>query len=388
MRIGIDARFFGPESKGLGRYTQKLITYLEQIDTKNDYVIFLRKDNFDLYVPRNKRFTKILADYQWYSMREQIFFLFALYKYKCDVVHFPHFNVPLLYFRAYIVTIHDLILLRYPTKKASTRTIFLYWFKYAMYRIVIYCAIKKARRIIAVSRFTKDDICTQYPFARHKTDVIYEAAEVESGSFGDHEIFFRQYGIIKPYMLYAGNAYPHKNLYKLVDAFALYCANGGAVQQLVLVGKNDYFYQALEKYIRAQEIKNITILHTVSDMQLHVLYQHAIIFVFPSLYEGFGLPPLEAQLMKVPVLSNDHPCMREVLSSEGAWYCDATDEKHFAESMEYLINDVTLRGMLIIRGFDNARKYSWRTMAQRTHDIYTQKKAHGQSRYQKTTQKK
>lgn len=385
MRIGIDARFYGPESKGLGRYTQKLITYLEKIDTVNEYVIFLREENYDLYTPSNERFTKIMADYRWYSFGEQVLFPLLLYRQKCDLVHFPHFNVPLLYFDEYIVTIHDLILLRYPTKKASTRNFVLYWFKYAMYRVVIYCAISKSKKIIAVSRFTCEDICQKYPKARKKVKVIHEAAEIERGACTDHAIFFEHYGIMKPYMLYAGNAYPHKNLYNLVNAFFRYYSRGGAVRQLVLVGKDDYFYKKLEEYVTAEKIQHVTILHTIDDVQLRTLYEHATLFVFPSLYEGFGLPPLEAQLMKVPVLSHDHPCMREVLSSAGAYYCDASNVDLLALAMERLIADVEMRSALIVAGFDNARRYSWRTMALRTHELYIQKKSHGHNRHKKTT---
>ncbi len=374
MRIGIDARFFGPDSKGLGRYTQKLITHMEQIDQKNEYIIFLRKSNYDSYVPQNSHFKKVIADYQWYSFGEQIFFPFILYKYKCDLVHFIHFNVPLFYFKRSIVTIHDLILLRYPTRKASTRNRLFYWIKFLCYRTVISSAVKKAWKIIAVSQFTKMEICNQYPYAREKTTVVYESAEIfMQNKPQDHEDFFAKYGIMKPYMLYVGNAYPHKNLHNLVDAFALYVADGGAVRQLILVGRDDYFYARLEEYIAEKKIANIIILHTISDELLYILYRHAIIFVFPSLYEGFGLPPLEAQLLKVPVLSSEHPCMKEVLSQEGAFFTDASDVRAFARAMNCVITDTSMRKELIVRGYDNARRYSWHAMAQEIHNIYMQK---------------
>ena len=174
-------------------------------------------------------------------------------------------------------------------------------------------------------------------------------------------------------MLYVGNAYPHKNLHNLVDAFALYVANGGAVRQLILVGRDDYFYAQLEEYIHEKKIENIIILHTISDELLYILYRHAIMFVFPSLYEGFGLPPLEAQLLKVPVLSSNHPCMKEVLSHNGAFFANASDVHAFAQAMERVITDTSMRKELVVRGYDNARKYSWHAMAQEIHNIYMQK---------------
>jgi len=372
MIVGIDARFYGPGSKGLGRYTQKLIEHLEKIDHVNKYVIFLRRDNFDVYVPKNKNFMKVVADYQWYSFSEQFFFPFLLYRHKCDIVHFPHFNVPLLYIKKFIVTIHDLILLRYPTRKATTHSKSLYWVKFMMYRIVIAMAIRRATSIIAVSYFTKDDICTQYTKVCAKINVIHEAAEIYKKSIQDRNIgdILIKYDIMKPYMLYVGNAYPHKNLRTLVDAFAQYTKDDGNVSNLILVGCDDYFYKELKKYITARNISNIVILYTINDELLQVLYQEAHFFVFPSLYEGFGLPPLEAQLMHIPVLSSNHPCMREILSESGALYCDASNVGALAQAMFKISSQNDLRADLVRIGYKNARTYSWNTMAIQTHNIY------------------
>ncbi|HIP50041.1 MAG TPA: glycosyltransferase family 1 protein, partial [Candidatus Pacebacteria bacterium] len=317
MKIGIDARFYGPGSKGLGRYTQKLITHLEDIDHENEYVIFLREDNFEEYIPKNKNFVRVKANYRWYSFSEQIFFPLVLYKQRCDLVHFPHFNVPVLYFRKFIVTIHDLILLHYPTRKASTRSRFFYWMKYIVYRGVIASVVKRTQKIIAVSEFTAGDICDKYPYVCDKVVVIYEAAEIDVQSETDDAENLQKYDIIEPYMLYVGNAYPHKNLNVLVEAFARYLHNGGTVGNLILVGCDDYFYKKLQTYISKEKLRNVRMLYTVDDVLLMTLYRRASFFVFPSLYEGFGLPPLEAQLLGVPVLSSDYACMTEVLSESG-----------------------------------------------------------------------
>lgn len=220
MKIGIDARFFGLMGKGLGRYTQKLIEHLEAIDHENQYVVFLRKENFDEYQPYNKNFSKVLADYQWYSFSEQIFFPKLLNKHNLDLMHFPHFNVPLLYRRKFVLTIHDLILLHFPTIRATMLNTFFYWIKYLMYKFVIGSAIGRAKQIIAVSQFTKDDISKEYPKAKGKIQVTHEASDniCRISNVSPH-LILEKYGIIKPYLLYVGNAYPHKNLEKLVEAF-------------------------------------------------------------------------------------------------------------------------------------------------------------------------
>lgn len=371
MKIGIDARFYGPGSKGLGRYTQKLIVHLEQIDYKNEYVIFLRRENFDLYSPTNKNFTKALADYKWYSLGEQLFFPFTLYKYKCDIIHFPHFNVPLLYFKKFIVTIHDLILLRYPTQKASTHNTFFYWIKFTLYRVVIFNAVHRASSIIAVSQFTKADICKQYGKTCHKITVIYESAEIHQKKSYHYTKNLLKYGIIKQYILYVGNAYPHKNLYALVDAFFMYRKSTSKDFQLILVGCDDYFYKKLQRYIKTKNIPHIVILHTVTDELLQQLYEEATFFVFPSLYEGFGLPPLEAQLLGTPVLSSDHPCMIEILSQDGALYCDTSNVELFAQMMQKIASNDDLQLQLVQKGRENVKKYSWQKMSKKTYNIYT-----------------
>ena len=130
MKIGIDARFFGSIGKGLGRYTQKLIENLEKIDNENQYVVFLRKENFDEYQPRNKKFQKVLANYQWYTFSEQIKMPLLLNKFNIDLVHFPHFNVPFFYRKKFVVTIHDLILLEFPTVRGTTLNPFFYKIKF------------------------------------------------------------------------------------------------------------------------------------------------------------------------------------------------------------------------------------------------------------------
>ena len=120
--IGIDARFYGADSRGLWKYTTMLLKYLEELDDKNRYFIYLKKQNFDEYLPRKPNFIKQIADVSWYSLKEQLTMPLILNKGKIDLMHFPHFNIPLLYKGPFVVTIHDLILMEHPTIKATTRS--------------------------------------------------------------------------------------------------------------------------------------------------------------------------------------------------------------------------------------------------------------------------
>lgn len=384
MRIGIDARFYGTIGKGLGRYTEKLIEHLEAIDTENDYVVFLRRENFDEYAPKNPRFRKKLAHYQWYSFAEQLLFPRLLSRFRFDLVHFPHFNVPIFYRKKFVVTIHDLILLHYPTLRNTTRGAILYGIKFAVYRLVIASAVRRAAQIIAVSHFTREDILKQYPEARGKISVTYEAADPvcrffppgeERALFGrlglirngaEERIGGKMHDILKPYFLYVGNAYPHKNLEALTLA-----ARGFPEHCFVLVGKEDYFYARLKEEARRRGAKNIIFAGFLTDRELNSLYRFATLYVFPSLYEGFGLPPLEAMTCGLPVVSSDRASLPEILG-EAAAYFDPEQEGSLEKVLAELAADTEKRAALRERGYAQAARFRWRDMALATQVLYRQ----------------
>lgn len=178
MRVGIDARFYGPTGKGIGRYLEKLVARLEQLDQENEYFVFLRQANFDLYRPQNPRFHKALADYPWYSWQEQVLLPLKLKQYKLDLIHFPHFNAPLLYNGKFVATIHDLTLLDWPTKKSGLGKIF-YYFKDLFFRLVLRRAIKKAGKIITDSQHTKREMISKFHVPPEKIEIIYLGASID-----------------------------------------------------------------------------------------------------------------------------------------------------------------------------------------------------------------
>lgn len=369
-RIGIDARFFGPIGKGLGRYTQKLIENLEKLDTENEYFIFLKEENFSDYVPKNSNFQKVLANFKWYTLGEQLRFPRLLKKHNLDLTHFPHFNVPFFYRRKFVVTIHDLILLHFPTMRSTTLNPILYWLKFLAYKIVINSALFNSKKIIAVSKFTKKDILENYKkVSSGKISVTYEASDdfciLSSKS---NEAVLTKYGIISPYILYVGNAYPHKNLERLVLAFSEVLRKKPELN-LVFVGKEDYFYEELKKFIEENKIKNIQFADYVPDYDLDTVFHNAELYVWPSLYEGFGLPPLESMAKGTPVISSDHPCMKEILG-ESVYYFDAEKIGNIASAIERVMKDEELKRGLIKKGYEQIKKYDWKVTARLTKAIY------------------
>jgi len=369
-RIGIDARFYGTIGKGLGRYTQKLIENLEKIDKGNQYFVFLRQENFDEYQPKNPNFEKVLADYRWYTLSEQIGMPRLLKKYNLDLLHFPHFNVPLLYRRKFIITIHDLILVHFPTVRSSTLNPAFYWFKFMAYKLVIWSALKRSSRIIAVSEFTKKDILKTYAgVAESKMVVTYEGCEdYRPNSPVDEETIRRKYGILKPYLIYIGNVYPHKNPERLVLAFKK-LKQQGSVLQLVFVGGEDYFYTRLKQFVVDQKVSGVIFAGFVPDGEMGVVLENAFAYVRPSHYEGFELPPLEAMAKGVPVISSSHECALEILGGS-ALYFDGNDVDDIAAKIVALQKNLQLRKELVEKGYEQIKKYDWKKMAEQTLEIY------------------
>lgn len=371
MKIGIDARLYGTKHAGLGRYTYELVNKLQEIDTQNEYVIFLQAGNFEECTVKNKNFRKVLADFKAYSYGEQLLFPSLISRQKLDLMHFPHFNVPFFYRGKYLVTIHDLIISHHPSSRATTLPPWLYKLKLLLYNLVVKSAAKRASRIIAVSEFTKTDIIKLLGIDGKKISVVYEGFNLPASTDNECQKLLQQQGIGNDFLLYVGAAYPHKNLERLIQAFEIIHPEAPDLQ-LVLVGKLNFFYERLKQYVldNHSEIKNqIIFTGYLSDEALSCLYQNAKLYVFPSLIEGFGLPPLEAQAYDLPVISSDAACLPEVLG-DSAGYFDPNSAQAMAEKVSLGLNDLQLRGQLAEAGKRNLQRFSWEKMAQEILTLY------------------
>lgn len=380
--IGVDARFYGPVGKGLGRYTQEVVDRIVSESTDYYYVIFLSSENFNDFV-EGGNVRKVLVRSRWYGVSEQIELPYLIWRNRINLMHFPHFNVPFLCPVKFLVTIHDLILTKYPTMRATTLGYFRYAIKNWGYRIVINRAIKRARRIIAVSEFTRDDIVDNFEVDKGKIVISYEGvAELKDGeSSGFDKLNWGKsggdgvasegdamcYNIKETYLLYVGNAYPHKNLEGLLDVFK---SVKGQVK-LVLVGKEDFFYKRVKDYAFELGLLNKRVIFPgyVSDACLKGVYGGALAYVFPSLYEGFGLPPLEAMANGCPVVSSNLASMPEILG-DACLYFNPKDSEDFKTKIEMIIGDSELRSELVRKGREQASLYSWENCALITLNVY------------------
>ena len=173
---------------------------------------------------------------------------------------------------------------------------------------------------------------------------------------------------MKPYLLYVGNAYPHKNLEKLILSFKKIKKTEKDLS-LVLASKIDYFYRRLKVFVADQKIEGVIFTDYVPDHELDTLFRNSTAFVWPTLYEGFGLPPLEAMSKGAPVVSSNQECMKEVLS-DSAYYFNGKDVIDMAGAIKKVLNDEELRNGLIKKGYERITHYSWKRMAQQTIEIY------------------
>lgn len=364
-RIGIDARFFGPKGKGLGRYVQQLITRLEKADGQNKYFIFLTKENWTDYTPLNKNFVKVVANFGWYGIKEQIYFPWLIAKYRLDLMHFPHFNVPIFCPVKFVMTVHDLILHRYPTRRATTLGPTKWRLKNIGYRLVFWIARLRARKIIAVSNFTKQDMQEEFNINDDKVVVIYEGPNFSGATQSPWQgALFNK----NPYFLYVGNAYPHKNLEMLLDAFAKVNINFPQFG-LVLVGGHDYFYDRLKEYEFKRKAKRVIFAGEVADENLADYYKKAFCFVLPSLYEGFGLTGLEAMSFDLPVISSSAASLPEIFG-KAALYFNPKNVDELVATMCKMCQNQSLRDELIKKGHEQIKKYSWDEMAEQTLAVY------------------
>lgn len=372
MTIGIDARMLGPLQGGIGRYIEQLVKHFgidaPQYGNTMKFVVFLRKENWDL-VQETSNLKKILADIPWYGWREQLFLPKILKRERIDLMHFPHWNIPFLYNRSFVVTIHDLLLIHYPTRSASTLGPISYFFKNLAYRIILKHAIKKSQRIFAPSEFTKQDIIKTFAIAPNKIVVtpLAPSADSDFPATDVKEDVMKKYSISKPYILYVGVAYPHKNLDGLIRAWKIFCDQHGDGYQLVLAGRKNFFYQQLAT--KARDVHSIIFTDFVPEKDLPAFYHNASLYIFPSFYEGFGLPPLEAMRHGVPVVSSNATCLPEILK-DAALYFDPHNSDEMSATIWRGLTDQNLRAELTQKSVQLIHNLSWERTANTTLEQY------------------
>jgi len=370
MRIGIDARFFGPQGTGPGRYVQRLVEHLGRLDTPHTFVLFMQREGANAYAPRGERFETVIADYRWYSVAEQLRMPRVLDRADLDLMHFPHFNVPVRYRKPFVVTIHDLIITHFATKRATTLGPIAYAFKQAGYRYVIRHAARHARRILTVSEYSKRELVETFQLDPEHVRVTYEATDPPRELDEEAAGILDRYDVRQPFLLYVGNTYPHKNLERFIRGYARYRERVTGPLGLVLVGKRDYFSRRLEAEATKLGLHDaMQFVGFIPDAELPAFYQAATWYVFPSLYEGFGLPPLEAMSYGTPVLSSNATCLPEILG-DAVRYFSPYRSADIADALAEAHTGTGAHDARRLQARAHVRQYSWKRMAEETLGVY------------------
>jgi glycosyltransferase involved in cell wall biosynthesis len=359
--IIIDARELRTST---GRYIERLLHYLQQLESEHEFIVLLKPADMAGWVPTNSRFTKIACPHKEFTFDEQTGYLSQLNKirteHSSDLVHFALPQQPILYRGKTVTTIHDLTTMRFinPAKQALV-----FKLKQQVYKYVVKRAAQKSAAVIAISKFTQSDLVTFTGIDPAKIIVTYEAADVISTPPTPLKNLQK-----KQFIMYIGRPTPHKNLERLVEAFALLRPSHPELV-LVLAGKKDANYERIEANISPELRPHVYFTDFVDEGQLRWLYEHCSAYVFPSLSEGFGLPGLEAMIHGAPVVSSNATCLPEIYG-EAAHYFDPLDVPGMADAINEVLTDQDLRKKMIFAGLDQAHKYSWKRMAEQTLAVY------------------
>ena len=364
MRIAIDARKL--HDFGIGTYIRNLLLHLARIDQQTEYVLLCSPDDRSIATSLGENFRSVCEGAGPYSLLEQLSIPLRVRREGADLFHAPHYVLPPLTPTRTIVTIHDCIHLMFPQYLPNR-------LGHAYARAALWTAARKSDRILTVSETSKRDILRFLHVPPEKMAVIHNAIDERFWLDPGEEQIVRtreRYQLNDPFVLYVGNIKPHKNLERLIEAFHRVRGRGLDQLKLLIIGDEISRLQSLRRTVhRLMLHKHVRFFGFVPPETLAVLYRLASVFVFPSLYEGFGLPPLEAMASGTPVVTSNVSSLPEVVG-DAAVLVDPYDAEAIADGIMRVLSDAELRVELRRRGLARAQAYSWERSVRRIHEIY------------------
>ena len=364
-RFGYDKKTGLPRRVGSGEYCFELLLNLNKLDKENNYIIYLpQAPSSDL--PKessNWRYKIVRPRKMWTLLGLSLEFLFK--RSKPDVFFSPTHYLPILPPKNSASSILDVSYLRFPElfKRSDLQQLTI-WTKFS---------IKKAKKIFTISQASKDDIIKEYGVSEEKVVVTYPGikseiripkSEINSKfTMQNSKVLKEKYGISGDYILFVGTLQPRKNIVKLVEAFSRLRKKD---IKLIVVGTKGWQYEEILQAPKKFNIQNkVKFLDNVTDEDLPAFYKNALCFVLPSLYEGFGLPVLEAMRYGCPVLTSNASSLPEA-GGDAAIYVDPLDVNDITKNLELIINNEKLRKKLVEKGYEQVKKFSWEKTARET----------------------
>ena len=362
--IGLDARKLS--DFGIGTYIRNLIHSLSEIDQENSYTLFVGQKHEDALLDLPDNFRTVVERSPVYSARELAALSWRLFRLDLDLYHSTHYVLPAMVPCRAVVTIHDIIHLLYPEFLPSSLAFF-----YA--QRMIRRSLTRGDRIIADSQNTKTDLMDYFDVDGRKIRVIYPGVtntfrqQLERSEL---EATLTDLGIENPYLLFVGNPKPHKNLDNVIKAYARALAISDFDADLVCVGdRSGSEFKIRQRAENLGIASRVRLLGHVSDEVLPAIYQGATVFIYPTLYEGFGLPVVEAMASGVAVITSSTSALKEVAEGYGH-LVNPLDIEETAEAIAQCMTDVEHREALAKLGARRSEEFRWSKTAEQTLEVY------------------
>jgi glycosyltransferase involved in cell wall biosynthesis len=358
---------------GVGTYTRNIVRALARLDTTNQYFLLGPPQRVSEIGPLPSRFKSVPLLDDGTSAKGYIEFRNVLKRLHCDLVHIPHlFWMPRTLPCPYVITVHDLLDHMYRAHDRSS-------LRRSLHFHLTRRVLSGAGRILAVSNFTKNEIEKLFSIPTSHIEVVYNAIDERflhgHASDADRQILAERYLVTYPFLLYAGRISPHKNLVRIIEAFSALrteLEKDGKYPdlRLIIIGDELSKHPDLRRTVVRSGVQNdVRFMGFVPIEMLRIFYDAAKIFVFPSLYEGFGLPPLEAMAHGTPVVTSNTSSLPEVVGN-AAVLVNPENVFEIMRALHRLLLDQGLREKIKQRSYEQAKKFSWETSARRTFEVY------------------
>ena len=364
MRIGVDLSAIQSTKSGVDWYSHRVIQEMMNLLDPGEqlYLFSNRETGFESEAAARANVTVVRSGFSYQEPWRQFVLPGLLRQYKIDVCFFTNFVLSVAATCPMVLTIHDLSFRLFPRTHSLRNVIWA--------RSLVPISTRRSSHIIAVSNNTKLDLVRVMNLPSHKISVVHEGSpeEFNPEPGPEDEEAMAHYGIIKPFILFVGTLEPRKNLNVLIRSFDQVAKSRHDVH-LVLVGRRGWMAQSIfDELERRDLLGRVHITGYVREQYLPAFYRQAAAFVYPSLYEGFGLPPLEAMSSGTPVIVSRSSSLPEVVGDAGL-YVNPLDADDLAKAMERIISDSELAADLRRKGFEQAGKFSWKKAAEQTLQI-------------------
>jgi glycosyltransferase involved in cell wall biosynthesis len=368
MNIAFDARSLTLYKTGIGKYTENLARYLEKLDSNVNLYLY---SNRDIIIKKENNVETACARDLIGKYNSSLWFQFSLPFYlndqsgnKIDLFHGTMAMLPLAVRMPTVVTIYDLVLEKFPET--------MYWKNWLSLKTLMRISARKASKIIAISENTKKDIIDYFGIDEEKIRVIYLGVDSQFSPQPDpnEADALEKYNLTDGYILSVGTLEPRKNFHRLINAYKMVASSGQKTPKLVIIGGHGWGNEELGKVVRESGLDERVILAGyVPDEDIPVLYRNASVFVYPSLYEGFGLPPLEAMACGTPVITSNLSSIPEVVG-DAAILIDPYNTAEIAQAIASVLKNEGLRDSLRTSGLVRSKLFNWEKTARETHSLY------------------